>query len=200
MGKVYSVKSISGLLCIEYFPFSLLLANLSFIINTLVSFKHFVFEHKTSSTRQQQHKIEREKTSIYLWSMDEVFLPQSVHNLLRQICIEKNQPWPDADVRRELASLSEEKALEVLHSIYNNSQYIRTLNGFIKFMIRKCSSPSPSRIVPTSYFQEQPFSCQRASASSITPLQLDFERFQGHIFFTCLASCISLLCDQFNGV
>lgn len=94
--------------------------------------------------------------------MDEVSLPRSVHNLLRRICIEKNQPWPDADVRRELASVSEDKALEVLHSIYNNNQDIQTLNGFIKFMIRKSSSPSPSRIAPTSYFQG-------GSASSITP-------------------------------
>ncbi|KAK9939780.1 hypothetical protein M0R45_016466 [Rubus argutus] len=106
-----------------------------------------------------------------------VFLPQSVHNLLRQICIEKNQPWPDADVRRELASLSEEKALEVLHSIYNNSQDIRTLNGFIKFMIRKCSSPSPSRIVPTSYFQEQPFLVNEPPLLLLLLCKLDFERF-----------------------
>ncbi|KAK9939774.1 hypothetical protein M0R45_016462 [Rubus argutus] len=69
--------------------------------------------------------------------MDEVFLARSVHNLLRQICIEKNQPWPDIDVRRRLASLSEDKALEVLHNIYNNSRDIRTLNEFIKFMIWK---------------------------------------------------------------
>lgn len=83
--------------------------------------------------------------------MDEVFLARSVHNLLRQICIEKNQPWPDIDVRRRLASLSEDKALEVLHNIYNNSHDIRTLNEFIKFMIWKCSSPFP-RIAPTSFF------------------------------------------------
>ncbi|KAK9939776.1 hypothetical protein M0R45_016463 [Rubus argutus] len=75
---------------------------------------------------------------------EQVRLPQSVEVLLGKICADKKQPWPDGDVRRELASLSEESALETLQKISDSTRSIRTLGGYIKWMIRQCSSSSPS--------------------------------------------------------
>lgn len=75
---------------------------------------------------------------------EQVRLPQSVEVLLGQICADKKQPWPDGDVRRELASLSEASALETLQKISDSTRSIRTLGGYIKWMIRQCSSSSPS--------------------------------------------------------
>lgn len=78
-------------------------------------------------------------------SWDERLLPQSVEVLLGKICANKKQPWPDVDVRLELATLSEKSALEILQKISDSTSSIRTtLGNYIKWMIRQCSTPSPS--------------------------------------------------------
>ncbi|KAK9947829.1 hypothetical protein M0R45_003431 [Rubus argutus] len=78
---------------------------------------------------QQQHRVP---------------LIDSVQESLDRICIHKNQPQPDDDVRRRLALVSEENALLLLDQIHNSKTPIRTLNGFISFMIRKVENESPS--------------------------------------------------------
>lgn len=102
---------------------------------------------------------------------EQVPLPQSVEVLLGKICADKKQPWPDGDVRRELASLSEESALETLQKISDSTRSIRTLGGYIKWMIRQCSSsssspsPSPSKTVRSTAHIQTP----APPTTSITP-------------------------------
>ncbi|VVA10487.1 PREDICTED: probable RNA-dependent [Prunus dulcis] len=98
-----------------------------------------------------------------------IALPPLVEDLLNQICNDRKQPQPDYDVRRRLGLLGEEKALQLLHEI-DEAKVIKTLSGFIKWMIRnkpqyQCASPSPSpsKSAPASLLQTQ------LSASPITP-------------------------------
>jgi hypothetical protein len=97
---------------------------------------------------------------------EEVYLLPSVDQFLRRICNEKNQAWPDAEARRELASLSEELAHKKVLQIIYDSREIKTLGGFIKHLVLKCSSPSPAKTIRTSYFQSP------SAISSSTPHQL----------------------------
>ncbi|XP_023006718.1 probable RNA-dependent RNA polymerase 5 isoform X2 [Cucurbita maxima] len=73
--------------------------------------------------------------------LHEVPLPPSVEQFLLQICVQQNQPPPDAKARRALASLGEEMALDSLRKISSCS--IRNLSGFIMHMVRNdpCISP-----------------------------------------------------------
>ncbi|KAM5547585.1 hypothetical protein ABKV19_001861 [Rosa sericea] len=95
-------------------------------------------------------------------------LPPSVELLLRQICEDKKQPWPDADAIRQLATQSEESAMETLKKI-STIKSIRTLGGYIKWMIRQGSSasPSPSKTVRSAHVQSP-------GATSLTPQRLCF--------------------------
>ncbi|KAM5587645.1 hypothetical protein ABKV19_006198 [Rosa sericea] len=99
-----------------------------------------------------------------------VQLLDSVQQSLDRICHLKKQPQPDDGIRRKLALLSEQDALYVLDQIYNSKTEIRTLNGFIAFMIRKLenesSSSSSSRTVWT------PQSPSASSSSVTSPAQL----------------------------
>ncbi|KAL6221871.1 hypothetical protein ACLB2K_005263 [Fragaria x ananassa] len=106
-----------------------------------------------------------------VWNeQQEARLPPSVEFKLRQICESKMQPWPDDDVIRQLAALSEESAKETLEKI-STSKSIRTLGGYIKWMIRQqctaASSPSPSKTVRSGHVQSP-------GASSIVPQRLQF--------------------------
>lgn len=76
----------------------------------------------------------------------EVPLPPSVEQLLLQICMQQNQPLPDAKVRRALASVSEEMALDALHKISSCS--VRNLSGFILHMVRNdpCTTPQSKMV------------------------------------------------------
>ncbi|KAM5547587.1 hypothetical protein ABKV19_001862 [Rosa sericea] len=90
--------------------------------------------------------------------MEEVRLPPPVEDLLRRICTDKKLPWPDAGVRRELASISQERAHEVLVKVFNK-QDIRSLGGFIKHLIRNLpASPPPSTAV-RAYYDQSPSAC-----------------------------------------
>ncbi|ONH97968.1 hypothetical protein PRUPE_7G221300 [Prunus persica] len=98
-----------------------------------------------------------------------IALPPLVEDLLNQLCNERKQPQPDYNVRRRLGLLGEEKALQLLHEI-NEAKVIKTLSGFIMWMIRnkpqyQCPSPSPSpsKYCPASLLQTQ------LSASPFTP-------------------------------
>ncbi|BBH08356.1 hypothetical protein Prudu_020519 [Prunus dulcis] len=98
-----------------------------------------------------------------------IALPPLVEDLLNQLCNERKQPQPNYDVRRRLGLLGEEKALQLLHEI-NEAKVIKTLSGFITWMIRnkpqyQCPSPSPSpsKYCPASLLQTQ------LSASPFTP-------------------------------
>ncbi|XP_061994052.1 probable RNA-dependent RNA polymerase 5 isoform X3 [Rosa rugosa] len=96
-------------------------------------------------------------------------LPQKVEVLLRQICEDKKQPWPDADAIRQLAAQSEESAMETLKKISTSTSIRTTLGRYIKWMIRQCSSasPSPSKTVRSAHVQSP-------DATSLTPQRLHF--------------------------
>ncbi|XP_050124246.1 uncharacterized protein LOC126601562 isoform X5 [Malus sylvestris] len=104
-------------------------------------------------------------------------LPPKVQQKLNTICEEKEQPQPDAELRRKLGLLGEEKALELLGEIYNTKTKIRTLSGYIGFMLRQekyqCAPHSPSPSPSLSPSKSAPAaSCllhSPSSASSITP-------------------------------
>ncbi|XP_068343061.1 uncharacterized protein [Pyrus communis] len=101
-------------------------------------------------------------------------LPLTVEQKLNSICEEKGQPQPDAALRRRLGLLGEEKALELLGDIYNSKKQIKTLNGYIWFLLREkyqCTprsrspSPSPTKSGPAA----SPPLHSPSSASQITP-------------------------------
>ncbi|XP_050118813.1 uncharacterized protein LOC126596303 isoform X2 [Malus sylvestris] len=103
-------------------------------------------------------------------------LPLPVEQKLNSICEERDQQQPDADLRRRLGLLGEEKALELLGKIYN-SKKIQSLSGYIRFWLRQeryqCAprsrsrspSPSPSKPDPAA----SPLLHSPSSASQITP-------------------------------
>ncbi|XP_057969037.1 probable RNA-dependent RNA polymerase 5 isoform X2 [Malania oleifera] len=73
-----------------------------------------------------------------------VLLPDSVEQLLKQICAEKSQCPPSAAARSHLASLDEQASLEILREI-RAVREIRTLSGFIIYMVKRShASPGPS--------------------------------------------------------
>ncbi|KAM2407478.1 hypothetical protein ACFX1X_026649 [Malus domestica] len=74
-------------------------------------------------------------------------LPLPVEQKLNSICEERDQQQPDADLRRRLGLLGEEKALELLGKIYN-SKKIQSLSGYIRFWLRQESPSSASQITP----------------------------------------------------
>ncbi|KAM2419892.1 hypothetical protein EV1_026137 [Malus domestica] len=98
-------------------------------------------------------------------------LPPRVQQKLNSICGEKQQPLPDAELRRKLGLLGEEKALELLGDINN----ISTLSGCIWFLLHhekyQCTphppspSPSPSKSGPAA----SPLLHSPSPASQITP-------------------------------
>lgn len=62
-------------------------------------------------------------------------LPPSVEALLKQICVEQSQEPPDAEVRRRLAAIGEEGAMEILKRISCRS--IKHLSRFIIYMVNR---------------------------------------------------------------
>ncbi|XP_048422910.1 uncharacterized protein LOC125469551 [Pyrus x bretschneideri] len=101
-------------------------------------------------------------------------LPLPVQQKLNSICEEKEQPQPDAALRRRLGLLGEEKALELLGEIYNSKKKIKALSGCIWFLLREkyqCTprsrspSPSPTKSGPAA----SPPLHSPSSASQITP-------------------------------
>lgn len=92
-------------------------------------------------------------------------LPSSVENLINQIREQQSQPPLDSSIRRNLAELGEQKALQILY--YISTQPIkRSLNAFTVYMINQHRSPpSPSRPSSSqsqsqSQSQSRPYSLQ----------------------------------------
>lgn len=92
----------------------------------------------------------------------EVPLPPSVEQLLLEICMQQNQPPPDAKVRLALASLGEEAALDTLHKI--SSRAVRSLGGFILHMVRNDPCTPQKKMVWVSPHQSP-------SSSGVSPFQ-----------------------------
>ncbi|XP_059638213.1 probable RNA-dependent RNA polymerase 5 isoform X2 [Cornus florida] len=115
--------------------------------------------------------VQRESPGVVAAGSIKVTLPPSVEELLHTICVKHSQPPPDMPVRKELCSLGEKAALDLLRTI-SGSKEIRTLNGFIIFMVRKhrngssqesdCSSPqkqsSPSPSTSNHHYDYSPHS------------------------------------------
>ncbi|XP_024185030.1 uncharacterized protein DDB_G0271670-like [Rosa chinensis] len=108
--------------------------------------------------------------------MSGVQLLDSVQQSLDRICDLKNQPQPNDGIRRKLALLTEQDALYVLNQIYNSKTPIRTLNGFISFMIKELeneSSSSSSRAVWTPQSPSASSSSSSSSSSFTSPPRPD---------------------------
>lgn len=74
----------------------------------------------------------------------EVPLPQSVEQLIHQICIQQNQTPPGADLRRELASIGEEASVQLLRKIAS-TKIQKNLYACIRYFLKRDhpnSSPS----------------------------------------------------------
>ena len=65
----------------------------------------------------------------------EVPLPHSVEQILQKICMEQQQSPPDAQARRQLASVGEDSALDILREISRIK--IRNLSALINYMATK---------------------------------------------------------------
>lgn len=79
-----------------------------------------------------------------------VLLPESVDQIIDRICAEQNQAQPDASVRRRLASIDENTALQLLRQISRSK--IRNLSAYIIFMLSRppFASSSSSTLPPRS--------------------------------------------------
>ncbi|KAG6662192.1 probable RNA-dependent RNA polymerase 5 isoform X2 [Carya illinoinensis] len=79
----------------------------------------------------------------------QVPLPDPVEQLIQQICREQSQMPPGPQVRQELASIGEEKAVQLLRVI-SGSKIRKSLGGFILHMIRNAPCSPPQCIAPAS--------------------------------------------------
>lgn len=74
-------------------------------------------------------------------------LPAPVEDLIERICKEQSLPPLEFNVRRHLANIGEEQAIELLNTISKSK--IRSLGGYIIHMLKHSSSsplkPSPSK-------------------------------------------------------
>ncbi|KAK6941468.1 RNA-dependent RNA polymerase, eukaryotic-type [Dillenia turbinata] len=77
-------------------------------------------------------------------SPSQTILSSSVETLLRSLSSERGLPPAGDDARKALASVGEEVALKILKDI-SSSKSIRTLDGFIFYMIKNLQKPSPTR-------------------------------------------------------
>ncbi|KAL2924650.1 putative RNA-dependent RNA polymerase 3 [Bienertia sinuspersici] len=69
-------------------------------------------------------------------------LPPKVELQLQEICFEKSQPPADFDARKLLSEIGEQESLRIL-SIICNTSHVKTLSGFIRFLVKKSRSSSP---------------------------------------------------------
>ncbi|KAL1289441.1 probable RNA-dependent RNA polymerase 3 isoform X4 [Arachis hypogaea] len=91
-------------------------------------------------------------------------LPASVDNLLERICKEQNQSPPDSKVRRKLAEIDEQEALNLLNKISNSK--IKSLSAFILYLIKQSTgSSSPSSFPSPS---NSPFASSTLSPNGFT--------------------------------
>ncbi|KAK0572519.1 hypothetical protein LWI29_032755 [Acer saccharum] len=78
-------------------------------------------------------------------TQQEVSLPNSVEHLINKICEEQSQPPPDHQVRRKLASVGEEVALDILRFIATK-KIEQTFSGFIIRMVNNHNNNNSSSI------------------------------------------------------
>ncbi|KAI9128687.1 hypothetical protein K1719_000170 [Acacia pycnantha] len=102
--------------------------------------------------------------------LEHVPLPDSVERLLESICSEQKQAPPSSQVRRELANIGEELAVDILKLI-SQAKVRSSLSGFIMHMIRspkKAPSRSPNS---TSGFTTRLINIQVNGAATPSPLE-----------------------------
>ncbi|KAL1318727.1 probable RNA-dependent RNA polymerase 5 isoform X2 [Arachis ipaensis] len=74
---------------------------------------------------------------------EQVPLPTKVEILIEQICNEQKKPPLDSVVRRKLAAIGEQRALDILNCI-KEREIQKSFGGFVITMIKDLSSSSPS--------------------------------------------------------
>ncbi|RYR07404.1 hypothetical protein HN51_071030 [Arachis hypogaea] len=92
-------------------------------------------------------------------------LPASVDNLLERICKEQNQSPPDSKVRRMLAEIGEQEALNLLNKI-SNSKIKSTLSAFIVYLIKQSTASSSPSSFPSP--SNSPFASSTLSPNGFT--------------------------------
>ncbi|WCJ42551.1 RNA-dependent RNA polymerase family protein [Euphorbia peplus] len=99
-------------------------------------------------------------------------LPLAVEQLISKICMEQNQPPLQPSIRRELALLGEEEALDILRTIAS-IHIKKTFDGFVRYMInrRTATNTTPSsKDSPNKKLRYSPPSPQPPSRSPTTKL------------------------------
>lgn len=85
-------------------------------------------------------------------SSPEVPLQPSIEKLITKICSEKCLQPPDPEARRSLSTITEASAIEILTTIAASSSQIRSLTGYIIYMVKNSSgavcSPNGGSILP----------------------------------------------------
>ena len=99
----------------------------------------FLYFFSPSPSEKKEKKSGMDEVDLRV----EIPLPRSVEELLERICKDHNQAQPDVDARRKLAVSGEEVALYNLRLIAASSE-VKNLSAFIKYMINKSQSQSPS--------------------------------------------------------
>ncbi|KAG9148868.1 hypothetical protein Leryth_020825 [Lithospermum erythrorhizon] len=92
-------------------------------------------------------------------------LPVSVEAMLEKICREKGLQQPDFHVRKALGLVGENAALKILKDI-SKSQSIRTLNGYIMFLIKMLKESSPMSSAESVTIRSVPSSSVNSSPSN----------------------------------
>ena len=95
--------------------------------------------------------------------LEHVALPESVEQKLAEICREQKLSPPSPQIRRELASISEERACDILHLI-SLVGVKSSLNGFIHHMIH-----SPKRFTLRSLHASLSSTNPQGTPNSNTP-------------------------------
>ncbi|XP_034699033.1 probable RNA-dependent RNA polymerase 5 isoform X1 [Vitis riparia] len=111
----------------------------------------------------------------------EVSLPHSVEQMLQRICTEQQQPPPEAHTRRNLASLGEESALELLRKISHLK--IRNLSALISYMVGKAAqgdaashSPTPKHLISSPSSTPKKARRQASSPQLVALGELEFRK------------------------
>ncbi|XP_020536474.1 probable RNA-dependent RNA polymerase 5 isoform X3 [Jatropha curcas] len=93
-----------------------------------------------------------------------VQLPPSVEQLIAEICTKQQQPRLGNQARRELASIGEDEALEILRTI-SSTEIKKTFDGFVFYLVKKWATNNGS---PGKRLCLSPQSPQQSSRSPTT--------------------------------
>ncbi|MED6131270.1 hypothetical protein PIB30_008310 [Stylosanthes scabra] len=125
------------------------------IKTTFSIFLRYKIQHSPSSSPSKPYK-------------ELVPLPSSVENLIEQICREQKKPPLDSILRKELADIGEEQALDILN--YIKEREIKSFGGYVHCMVNSKKSSS-------SYTQQ--FASSSAINVTQAPLTLNLSTPQG---------------------